>query len=173
MDALIFRALWRWARRRHPKKGANWVRKRYFHPIGNRTWTFAAPVKDEKSGEDRLLSLRYASDVKIKRHQKVKAGFNPFDPAWELYGETLRQKRLLQARGFNRQWVRLYEEQAGRCALCQQPLGEETGWHDHHIVYRSLGGPDTLANRVLLHPVCHNRVHALSLSVSKPAPSGV
>ena len=173
MDALIFRALWRWAKRRHNRKGARWIRKKYFHTIGNRTWTFAAPVMDEKSGEHRLLVLRYASDVKIKRHQKVKAEYNPFDPAWELYGETLRQKRLIQARGFNRQGVRLYEEQAGRCALCQQSLGEETGWHDHHIVYRSLGGPDTLANRVLLHPVCHHRVHALNLSVSKPAPPGV
>ena len=170
MDALIFRALWRWARRRHNKKGARWVRKKYFHTVGNRTWTFAAPIKDEKSGEDRLLTLRYASDVKIKRHQKVKAEYNPFDPAWEFYGETLRQKRVIQARGVYKNWVTLYTEQAGRCALCMQPLTEETGWHDHHIVYRSLGGADTLSNRVLLHPVCHARLHAEHLSVSKPAP---
>ena len=170
MDALIFKALWRWATRRHNRKGARWVRKKYFHTVSNRTWTFAAPIKDEKRGENRLLTLRYASDVKIKRHTKIKAEYNPFDPGWEFYGETLRQKRAIQARGVYRNWATLYEQQAGRCVLCKQPLTEETGWHDHHIVYRSLGGTDTLSNRVLLHPVCHARLHAEHLSVSKPAP---
>ncbi|UUZ74251.1 HNH endonuclease [Polaromonas sp. P1(28)-8] len=41
---------------------------------------------------------------------------------------------------------------------------------DHHIVYRQLGGSDALSNRVLLHPICHRRVHALGLKVIKPVP---
>lgn len=42
---------------------------------------------------------------------------------------------------------------------------------DHHIVYRQLGGSDALSNRVLLHPICHRRVHALGLKVIKPVSS--
>jgi RNA-directed DNA polymerase len=34
MDHLLFRAIWRWCRRRHPKKNALWVRKKYFRSQG-------------------------------------------------------------------------------------------------------------------------------------------
>ncbi|MDB6430668.1 HNH endonuclease [Pseudomonas aeruginosa] len=44
-----------------------------------------------------------------------------------------------------------------------------TQWHDHHILYRSQGGGDSLENRVLLHPACHQQLHARGLTVSKPA----
>ncbi|MFI8693193.1 HNH endonuclease signature motif containing protein, partial [Stutzerimonas kunmingensis] len=33
-------------------------------------------------------------------------------------------------------------------------------WHDHHVIRRVDGGPDTLSNRVLLHPNCHALVHS-------------
>ncbi|WP_291447471.1 HNH endonuclease [Acidovorax sp.] len=63
----------------------------------------------------------------------------------------------------------LYISQDGRCALCTEPLDHEGGWHDHHIVYKVNGGSDAMSNRVLLHPVCHQRLHALGLPVAKPA----
>ena len=34
----------------------------------------------------------------------------------------------------------------------------------------SQGGSDPLPSRVLLHPICHRRVHALGLKVIKPVP---
>ncbi|MCO5774706.1 HNH endonuclease, partial [Citrobacter freundii] len=40
-------------------------------------------------------------------------------------------------------------------------------------MYRSQGGGDSLENRVLLHPICHQQLHARGLHVSKPAPLGV
>ena len=58
-----------------------------------------------------------------------------------------------------------------KCALCQQEIDvAEENMDDHHIVYRQLGGSDALSNRVLLHPICHRRVHALGLKVIKPVP---
>jgi RNA-directed DNA polymerase len=36
----------------------------------------------------------------------------------------------------------------GRCALCAEPLEEGERWHDHHIVYKVMGGSDNLSNRV-------------------------
>ncbi|KAB2722423.1 HNH endonuclease signature motif containing protein [Brucella intermedia] len=70
-----------------------------------------------------------------------------------------------------REWSVLYLSQGGKCALCDEPITEQTGWHDHHIKYRLNGGSDALSNRVLLHPVCHRNLHSLGLTVVKPAPS--
>ena len=170
MDHLIHRAIWRWAKRRHPNKKLGWVRKKYFHSVELRNWVFAGPGKDWY-GRWLHATLQTLADTPIRRHQKVKGSYNPFDPADERYGETLRQQRMLNSRRHRKQWLSLYQSQAGRCALCQGAITRETGWQDHHIIYKAMGGPDTLANRVLLHPVCHIRVHQLGLKVVKPAPS--
>ena len=167
MDALVFRALWRWARRRHNNKGARWVKDRYFHTIENRRWAFAASCEDTES-KGRLVELYRLADTPIVRHVKIKAEYNPFDPTFEQYGEKRRQDRMLRSLSHRKQWVSLFASQGGRCAHCQQPITRETGWHDHHIVHRVAGGSDLLSNRVLLHPGCHTQVHALGLTVVKP-----
>jgi RNA-directed DNA polymerase len=103
------------------------------------------------------------------RHQKIKGGYNPFDPRWEAYGEDLRAKRLLNSMAYRKQWASLFLSQHGKCAHCGGDLSDETGWHDHHLIPRVAGGSDSLSNRVLLHPVCHVQVHANGLTVAKPA----
>ena len=167
MDALVFGALWRWARRRHNNKGARWVKDRYFHTIENRRWVFAASREGTES-KGRLVELYRLADTPIVRHVKIKAEYNPFDPAFEQYGEKRRQDRMLRSQSHRKQWVSLFASQGGRCAHCQQPITRATGWHDHHIVHRMAGGSDCLSNRVLLHPSCHTQVHALDITVVKP-----
>jgi RNA-directed DNA polymerase len=167
MESLIFRRLWRWSKRRHPQKNADWVRKKYFHTVGARRWVFAAPtVRDD--GSKGLLELYQISGTEIRRHKKVKGDFNPFDPAWEQYGEQLRQERMWYSMRYRKQWATLYMSQGGLCAHCDGALTDETGWHDHHLEYRMHGGSDTLSNRVLLHPHCHQQVHAGKIAVAKP-----
>ena len=167
MDHLIFRAIWRWAKRRHPKKNAKWVRKKYFPTDGKRKWVFQTTVTND-DGEQKKVVLYRLPDTAIKRHITVKGSYNPFDPTDELYGENLRQQRMLQSMSHRREWVSLYREQGGLCVLCGCRITRETGWHDHHLIHRVRGGTDALANRVLLHPVCHTRVHQLDLKVVKP-----
>jgi len=41
IDENIFRMLWKWARRRHPNKGAKWVKNKYFTRQGQRNWCFS------------------------------------------------------------------------------------------------------------------------------------
>jgi len=65
----------------------------------------------------------------------------------------------------------LWRQQGGLCPICQQPITELTGWHNHHLVLRSLGGGDHVSNRVLLHPTCHRQAHSRGLSVVKPRPA--
>jgi len=167
MEYLVFRRLWWWSKRRHPQKNASWVKTKYFHSVRNRQWVFAAPVV-WKDGDKGLFELYQISGTVIKRHTKLKGDFNPFDPMWEQYGEKLRQDRMWESMRYRKQWATLYMSQGGLCAHCDTALTDETGWHDHHLEYRMHGGKDTLSNRVLLHPHCHQQVHAGKLVVTKP-----
>ncbi|WP_029045995.1 group II intron reverse transcriptase/maturase [Cupriavidus sp. amp6] len=166
----IFRVLWRWAKRRHPGKKADWVRKKYFGSVGQRSWVFGTTVVKDVDSEV-WVELYSLASTPIQRHKKVRGDYNPFDPAQEVYGETLRQERLLDSMAHRKQWIKLYMSQRGLCALCQCKMTKDTGWHDHHIEYRVRGGSDGLRNRVLLHPNCHVQVHNHGLSVVKPVPS--
>ena len=168
LDSLIYWRLVRWMRRRHPKKTLAWGFQKYWHTVGDRS-EFAVARRVE-NGEKRFVRKYLLADTAIVRHQKVKGDYNPFDPRWELYGEELRMKRMLQSLSYRTQVLNLYRSQAGKCVLCGTTVDRVTGWHDHHIVRRVDGGSDLLSNRVLLHPVCHAKVHALGLTVVKPAP---
>lgn len=169
MHSLIFRLLWQWARRRHAKKSATWVKRRYFQILRGRNWVFT--TYDTRRDDGRQLDLFHVGRIAIKRHIKIKGTFNPYDQNWEIYGELLRQRRMADQMIHNKAWSALYLSQGGKCALCDEPINQETGWHDHHIEYRLHGGSDAMSNRVLLHPVCHQNLHSLGLSVVKPAPS--
>jgi len=167
MDNLVFQRLLWWSKRRHSQKNAAWVGKKYFHCVGDRNWVFGVPEPHE-DGSMGVYELYQISGTAIKRHTKVKGEFNPFDPQWELYGEQLRHKRMLGTARYSKQWATLYMSQGGMCALCGSPLTDDTSSHDHHLQYRMHGGSDTLSNRVLLHPNCHQQVHATGIAVTKP-----
>ena len=165
VDNAIFLAIWRWATRRHPQKGKRWIKRKYFKRVGSRNWVFFG---DHNGKEWRLF---FASRLPIKRHIKIKAAANPYDPAWELYFETRLSHQMTHTLRGSRQIDYLWRAQNGICPVCQQKLTEATRWHNHHLVWRSRGGPDTADNRVLLHPNCHRQVHSQQFSVEKPRPS--
>ncbi|BAM07251.1 group II intron reverse transcriptase/maturase [Leptospirillum ferrooxidans] len=96
VDSKIFELLWQWAKRRHPRKSARWIRERYFHTIGTRIWVFAD--QDDKGN---WVSLVKASDTKIVRHVKVRKEANPYDPIWKTYFKD-RHKRKREAFGEER-----------------------------------------------------------------------
>jgi len=169
MDDLLFRAIWRWAKRRHPQKSTAWVKEKYFHSIGDRTWVFAAPVVAD-DGSKVWRELYDVPKTTIKRHKKIKGDYNPFDPDWEMYGEQLHQERMLENMSHRKQWIRMYVDQGGLCAVCNCKMTKATGSQDHHIEYRVHGGSNALSNRVLLHPNCHAQVHSMGLKVIKPVP---
>jgi RNA-directed DNA polymerase len=86
VDHEIWRRLWLWARRRHPGKSRRWVVDRYFHTLGTRKWTFAADTGERTpEGQPIWLKLVYATNTKIRRHVKIRAEANPFDPDWHGY----------------------------------------------------------------------------------------
>lgn len=83
IDHQIWRLLWKWAMRRHPTKGAAWVRQKYFRTEGNQNWVFAAETK--VNGSTQRLRFFRASTIPIVRHVKIRGLSNPFDPAWLPY----------------------------------------------------------------------------------------
>jgi len=170
MDSLLYWRLMRWAKRRHPMKSTPWIQGKYWKNVGDRHWVFACESKAD-SGNSKMVELYPLAGTAIERHTKIKGEFNPYDPEWEMYGETLQRERMIKTMRYKKEWVRLYVDQAGLCALCGYAMDFDTGWHDHHIQYRMDGGSDALGNRVLLHPNCHARVHSLKMTVTKPVPA--
>jgi len=63
----LFKALWRWACRRHPKKGKRWIKARYWKTEGKSKWVF----RDK-------LTLLQTYDTKIVRHIHLKLDMNPY-----------------------------------------------------------------------------------------------
>jgi RNA-directed DNA polymerase len=167
VDHAIFQAIWSWAQRRHRNKTRWWIKDKYFPDDGPNRWVFTGVLKDEE-GQIKVVRLLAASHVRIERHTKIRAEANPYDPAWEPYFE----KRLdvqMAARLQGKRWLSyLWREQHGLCPVCHQKITRITGWHSHHILWRSKGGRDTAENRVLLHPTCHQQVHSQGLFVGKP-----
>lgn len=83
VDHLVWSKVWRWAKRRHPGKSAQWIKARYFQRRGLRDWVFACSAAGAM--QEKAVDLFRASTVPIQRHTKVRSDANPFDPAWITY----------------------------------------------------------------------------------------
>ena len=68
LDNIVWNMLWKWAKRRHPEKGHQWIAKRYWHNEGTRNWVFKTETNQ----------LKQFSDTKIQRHPQVRLDANPF-----------------------------------------------------------------------------------------------
>ncbi|HGD8799965.1 TPA: group II intron reverse transcriptase/maturase [Escherichia coli] len=166
----IWKALWRWACRRHPKKGTGWIRRKYFRSVNFRHWVFGTETgKILPSGKRELLALYEISDMPIKRHRQIKSTANSFDPSYESYFEARLKATMLESiRGYSR-LRNLWLRQGGLCPVCRLPVNSTTGWQLRHIVPKSEGGLDNIGNLAMLHPACHHTAKHQGISVMKPA----
>jgi RNA-directed DNA polymerase len=133
VDNLTWRRLWRWARRRHPKKSKTWIKIRYFVTEGMRNWVFGTKVTGP-DGKVKLVKLALASDTPIRRHIKIKGEANPFDPAWEPYFEQRLGQMMKNSLKGRERLLRLWQAQKQRCPHCSEPITTETGWDGMSII---------------------------------------
>nr|WP_319392076.1 group II intron reverse transcriptase/maturase [uncultured Desulfobacter sp.] len=84
IDSAMWEMTWQWAKRRHPNKSLKWIKSKYFQRKGPKNWVFR-----EKNGNLELFSM---SSIPIRRHIKIKANANPYDPHWKEYFDK-RSKR--------------------------------------------------------------------------------
>src|SRR3989475_10914292 len=167
VDHSIFHSLWRWARRRHPKKSSAWLREKYYERSRRHNRCFFGERYDDE-GQPRKVWLYRAKSTPIKRRIKVQGEANPYDPAYETYFEDREGSHMLDTFRGTKTLRFLWMEQRGLCAVCNTKITRITGWRLHYCVPRVKGGSKSAENRVLLHPECHDRVHRQGLSVSKP-----
>lgn len=154
VDKCVWSMLWRWAVRRHPNKGARWVKEKYFKTRGTRNWVFAA-TEEKEDGTRREVTLLKESDTPIQRHVKIKADANPHDPQWEPYFESRWGKKMLRSSRGRRKLYRVWLRQEGKCPTCQDPITKSTPWDARHIVKKTVGGTDAASNLQMHHFNCH------------------
>lgn len=153
VDNRIWSMLWQWAVRRHPNKGARWVKEKYFKAQGTRNWVFAAMEKQEE-GMQREIALLKASDTPIQRHVKIKADANPHDRCWSAYFESRWGRKMRRSTRGRRKLYRVWQRQDGLCPTCRKPIAMNLPWEVRHIVKTDKGGTDAASNLWIHHLNC-------------------
>ena len=46
LNFMLYEWLWRWAKRRHPRKGKRWILEKYWHCRGGRKWVFSTDTSE-------------------------------------------------------------------------------------------------------------------------------
>ena len=145
LDYEIWRALWEWCKRRHPKKNRKWIAEKYFHTIGNRTWSFSVPIK---GNTDDYIKLIYATDTDIRRFTKIKSEANPFDEKWQDYFVQREEHQMLNNIKGRKVLTKIWKEQKGYCSLCGMKITVETDFR----IQKGING-----NRSMVHPECYRK----------------
>lgn len=155
VDHRIFECLWRWACRRHKRKGRKWIANKYWHHIDNRTWTFATePAFRGKDFDEKHLKLEYAANTKIIRFRKIAAEANPFDEKWTGYYEERDGERMLNSTKGREKLVKIWNNQKRCCPVCGERITSETGFKTHFNTENNRKWP-----AIMVHPWCHRNLH--------------
>src|SRR5262249_47288455 len=128
VDNYIFCELECWMQRRHPGKTRFWRHKKYLTKVGGRNYVLQGTYYD-RLGKPHTVRLEKAADIPIRRHIKIKAAANPYDPEWEIYFEERSALQMKDSRKGYEKMVKLWFNQNGRCPQCEGKITRETGWH--------------------------------------------
>lgn len=152
-DHRIYEMLWRWAKRRHPRKSSGWVKDKYFARRSNRNWVFT----------DGTWDIFHMSSVPIIRHIKIQGQRSPFRASDSEYFDRRHQALLLKRLdGFQKKIV---NKTNGKCGLCGRPISEEhfRKWQlkgennigFYPMIPPQLNGRYTIRNVFVTHQWCH------------------
>lgn len=141
IDFILFNLLYRWAKRRHPKKGKWFITTKYWRRIGNRSWVFA-------TDNNELLRVDH---IPIVRHIKVKMNMNPF-----IDKEYFAERKFKQGmRRLSGRFKIIWKNQEGKCYHCGMPLDVLEDREIFFKVPKCEGGEDTLNNMAYVHKYCN------------------
>lgn len=84
VDYVVFKALTRWMRRRHPNKSVGWLKKKYIRPTSKRDWSFCVRYRNA-SGKMVTLHLLRMVDITRVRYIKIKGSATPYDHRFKQY----------------------------------------------------------------------------------------
>ena len=159
-DYHLWRALWRWSRKRHPNKRVKWILAKYFKPCGNKSMIFTATVQDRR-GKRKSLVIKRLSEIPITRHIKVKGNASPDDPTLAQYWEDRKTQHGRTRWIKGSKLYRVAESQNWKCPGCGEHLFNGEELHTHHKTRLTDGGTDEETNLLHLHKTCHHQIHSV------------
>jgi len=140
IDYMLYQLLWRWAKRRHPKKGQWWVSTKYWHRKGTRSWVFCT---------DNVELLR-VDHIPIVRHTRVRMDANPYlEPEYFIQRQFNHGMKRLSGR-----FKQIWRNQEGCCYHCDQPMDVRDEREMYFKVPKSSGGKDEVRNMAYVHKHC-------------------
>jgi len=155
IDHQTWQKLWKWAKRRHPKKTKKWIMRKYFTTTIPK-WVFKDETGDKKIRKTALISI--VRFVKVKSGMRVHADDKETKEYWQkrVYTNALSQVYTVKTE-------KLMKSQKGICPCCGDPITRDdiadSKVHAHHMLPRSKGGTVKLNNLTLLHQSCHVLAH--------------
>jgi len=75
VDNYVYEQLWKMIKRRHSKKSAGWLYRKYWTAAGKK-WIFSA--RATLQNKTRVYSVIRTSSIGIKRYKKIIADANPY-----------------------------------------------------------------------------------------------
>lgn len=155
----LWQHLWRWAKRRHPRKRTTWVKDRYFHHIGTQKWVYACKGIDRR-GVEKWITLFDVGSTPIIRHIKVKDNASPDNPQLKQYWEDRRKKQGKEYWAKGSKYYQVANNQNWKCPICKEHLFNGEDIETHHIVHVKEGGTDDTHNLIHIHKPCHKQEHS-------------
>ena len=141
-DHILYEMLWRWAKRRHPKKNRKWITANYWYSKGLRNWVFST-----KNAE--LIRL---GEVPIIRHTKVRMSANPY-----LDSEYFIQRKIQNGmKRLSGRFKKIWRNQNGCCYHCGQPIEISDEREIFYKIPKSMGGKDDVPNMAYVHKYCQS-----------------
>jgi RNA-directed DNA polymerase len=145
-DHVVYQQLRRWAYRRHPTKGRQWIHHKYWNMEPGNKWIF-------RDQEGQVLKRHNAKP--IQRHLKVRGKASPYDGNLLYWSTRLKHHPLLKGT-----LSKLLQKQQGACRWCGLLFRDEDLIEIDHLLPKSLGGGEELSNKFALHRHCHDQRHA-------------
>lgn len=141
-DHILYEMLWRWAKRRHPKKNRRWITSNYWHRKELKNWVFT-------TGKEELIRL---GEVPIVRHTKVRMDANPYLDT-EYFTRRKFQNGMKRLSG---RFKKIWRNQHGCCYHCGLPMEISDEREIFYKVPLSMGGKDEVRNMAYVHKYCQS-----------------
>ena len=140
IDFTLYLLLWRWAKRRHPKKSSKWISARYWHSKKNRNWVFCTE-------DSELLCL---GNIPIIRYTKVRMNANPYLDTQYFIDRKFQYGMKRLAGRFRQVW----QNQKGCRYHCGLPMEISDEREISFKIPKSMGGKDEVRNMAFVHKHC-------------------
>jgi RNA-directed DNA polymerase len=148
----VWTLMWRWARKRHPRRNAKYLFAKYTRPTKSSKWTWMGTLNKP------LFNI---SEVTTYILRPLKQDINPYIIENKEYYEMRKAARAL-----TKFRTAIYKKYEHKCIVCEQSLHNEEKIELHHINPVKKGGKYTMENIVPMHKICHQKI--THNTVSKP-----